>query len=173
MTRFLAEAVVVVHLAFVVFVALGGLLVARWPRLAWLHVPAAAWGVMVEWAGWICPLTPLENAMRARGGGSAYTGDFVDRYMMPLLPAVVVVAGAASAWLEFRLGRRGHAGRFSMLFLASVLYTTLLSCAVLILQREAFGDQHSAGQFVREKLPPQVPVFSNERYGSFANLESV
>ena len=81
----LADLVVVVHLAFVLFVAVGGLLVLRWPRVAWLHLPAAAWGVFVEFAGWICPLTPLENALRVRAGASAYTGTFVDRYLLPLL----------------------------------------------------------------------------------------
>jgi uncharacterized protein DUF2784 len=68
--RATADLVVAVHAAFVVFVVLGGLLVARWPRLAWVHVPAAAWGVFIEFRGWICPLTPLENYLRQRGGSS-------------------------------------------------------------------------------------------------------
>lgn len=83
--RAAADLVVVVHAAFVLFVVLGGLLVVRWPRLAWVHVPAAAWGVLTELAGWICPLTPLENHLRERGGMSTYQGEFVEHYVLPLL----------------------------------------------------------------------------------------
>jgi Protein of Unknown function (DUF2784) len=83
--RRLADLVVLVHALFVVFVVLGGLLVLRWPRVAWLHLPAAAWGVLIEFAGWICPLTPLENALRTRGGGAAYTGGFIEHYLLPVL----------------------------------------------------------------------------------------
>lgn len=83
--RLLADATVVVHLAFVVFVVAGGLLVLRWPRVAWAHLPAAAWGAWVEFAGWICPLTPLENWLRVRGGQSVYAVSFVDQYVMPVL----------------------------------------------------------------------------------------
>jgi len=81
----LADAILVIHFLFVIFVALGGLLVLRWRRVAWLHVPAAAWGVAIEFFGWICPLTPLENALRARAGESTYHGDFIARYLMPVL----------------------------------------------------------------------------------------
>jgi hypothetical protein len=83
--RLLADATVVLHLVFVLFVVAGGLLVVRWPRVAWVHVPAAAWGAWVELAGWICPLTPLENWLRQRGGQAAYTTSFVDQYLMPVL----------------------------------------------------------------------------------------
>jgi hypothetical protein len=83
--RLLADATVALHLAFVVFVVAGGLLVLRWPRLAWLHVPAALWGAFIEFAGWICPLTPLENWLRQRGGGQAYDASFVEHYLIPLL----------------------------------------------------------------------------------------
>jgi hypothetical protein len=83
--RAAADAVVVVHAAFVAFVVLGGLLVLRWRRLAWIHVPAAIWGALIEFAGWICPLTPLEHALRARGGAAAYRGDFVEHYILPVL----------------------------------------------------------------------------------------
>lgn len=76
---------VLAHAAFVVFVVAGGLLVARRPRLAWLHVPAALWGAFIEFSGGICPLTPLENELRARGGLAAYSGDFVARYVLPVL----------------------------------------------------------------------------------------
>lgn len=81
----LADALLVAHLAFVLFVTLGGLLVLKWRRLAWLHIPAAAWGATIEFAGWICPLTPLENDLRARAGQSGYEGDFIARYLMPVV----------------------------------------------------------------------------------------
>lgn len=83
--RFLADLVVVLHLAFVLFVVAGGLLVWRWPRLAWLHVPAAAWGALIEFAGWICPLTPLENRLRRLGGEAGYAGGFVEEYLLAVL----------------------------------------------------------------------------------------
>lgn len=83
--RFLADATVVLHVAFVVFAVAGGLLVLRWPRVAWGHLPAAAWGAWVEFAGWICPLTPMENWLRLRGGQSVYMVSFVDQYVMPIL----------------------------------------------------------------------------------------
>ena len=67
-SAWLADLVVIVHGLFIVFVVAGGLLVLRWPRLAWVHLPAAAWGVLIEWSGWICPLTPLENALRRAAG---------------------------------------------------------------------------------------------------------
>lgn len=85
MFRLSAEAVVLVHIVFVLFVLLGGLLVLRWPRLAWLHLPAAVWGVLVEYSDSICPLTPVENYLRERGGAAAYQGDFIERYILPLL----------------------------------------------------------------------------------------
>jgi hypothetical protein len=81
----MADAVLVLHLAFVVFVALGALLVWKRPRLAWVHLPAAAWGVAIEFGGWICPLTPLENRLRALAGDEPYRGDFIARYLMPVL----------------------------------------------------------------------------------------
>lgn len=83
--RHLADAVVILHFAFVLFVVLGGLLVLRWPRLAWLHLPAAAWGALIELGGWICPLTPLENRFRHRAGESGYAGGFVEHYVLPVL----------------------------------------------------------------------------------------
>jgi hypothetical protein len=81
----LADAVLVAHLGFVLFVVFGGLLVLRWPRCAWLHLPAAIWGVTIEYAGWICPLTPLENALRGRAGEEGYQGDFIARYLLPVI----------------------------------------------------------------------------------------
>ncbi len=81
----MADLIVALHFAFVIFVVLGGLLVLRWPPLIWLHVPAVAWGVLIEFAGWICPLTPLENRLRAQQGETGYEGDFIARYILPVL----------------------------------------------------------------------------------------
>jgi hypothetical protein len=83
--RVLADGLVVLHLGFAVFVAAGGFLALRWPSVVWLHLPAAAWGVIIELTGWICPLTPLEQAWRIRAGSAAYEGDFVARYVAPFL----------------------------------------------------------------------------------------
>ena len=76
---------VIAHAAFVLFVAVGGLLVLRWPRLAWAHIPAAVWGAGIELSGGICPLTPLENLLRRQADRDVYAGDFVSRYLMPAL----------------------------------------------------------------------------------------
>lgn len=100
MYALLAHAVVVLHLAFVAFVVLGGLLVIRRPNWAWIHLPAALWGACVEFAGWICPLTPLENRFRTLAGLAEYQGDFVGRHVLPILypegltRSVQVVLGA-------------------------------------------------------------------------------
>jgi Protein of Unknown function (DUF2784) len=83
--RALADGVVVVHFAFVAFVVLGGLLALRWRRAVWVHLPAAAWGVFVEYSGIICPLTPLEIALRERGRELGYRGDFVSHYVLRVL----------------------------------------------------------------------------------------
>jgi hypothetical protein len=81
----LADLVVWVHLGFVVFVVLGGLLVMKWPRLIWIHLPAVCWGVAIELCGWICPLTPFENWLRHKGGEESYQFDFVAQYLLPIL----------------------------------------------------------------------------------------
>ena len=83
-----ADAVARVHRAFVLFVGFGGLLAWRWPRLGWLHLPAVLWGAWVECAGWLCPLTPLENHLRQAVGESGYAGGFIDHYLWPLLHPV-------------------------------------------------------------------------------------
>lgn len=118
MAVILADALVILHLFFVAFVVAGGFLLVRWPRLAWLHLPAAAWGALIEFSGGICPLTPLENRLRVVGGGSAYGGDFVERYLLPVLypehltlpiqqvlGAVVVAVNLVAYALAYRASR--------------------------------------------------------------------
>jgi hypothetical protein len=83
--RVLADLTVLVHAAFLAFVVLGGLAVLRWRRLVWLHVPAVLWGAVIEFTGWICPLTPLENRFRAGAGAGAYEGGFIDHYILPVV----------------------------------------------------------------------------------------
>ena len=83
--RLLADALLLVHLAFIVFVLLGGLLVRRRRFLAWLHLPAACWGAWVEFSGTICPLTPWEQAARLRAGEAGWQGDFVEHYLLRLI----------------------------------------------------------------------------------------
>jgi len=81
----LAGLVAGVHLLFVVFVILGGVLALRWKWIPVVHVPAAIYGALIEWTGGICPLTPLENRLRVAAGAAAYEGDFVDSYLLTLL----------------------------------------------------------------------------------------
>ena len=81
----LAALTVLVHVLFVVFATTGGWLALRWPRIAWVHLPAAAWAVFVELWGGVCPLTPLEQALRRRAGLGEYSGDFVANYIFPVL----------------------------------------------------------------------------------------
>lgn len=80
-----ANAVLLVHLLFIAFVLCGGLLVLRWHRLAWLHLPAAVWGVIVELMHWQCPLTPLENNLRQAARQAGYQGGFIEHYLIPLI----------------------------------------------------------------------------------------
>ncbi|MFL5461724.1 MAG: DUF2784 domain-containing protein [Gemmatimonadales bacterium] len=81
----LADLVVVLHFAFVLFVAFGGLLVLRWRRLAYLHLPVALYGALIELVGWVCPLTPLEKRLRQSAGLPGYHGGFVEHYILPIL----------------------------------------------------------------------------------------
>jgi len=80
----LADLIVALHFGFILFVSLGGLLVLKWPKLMWLHLPAAIWGASIEFAGWICPLTSLENRLRSASGGQ-YASDFIEHYLMPII----------------------------------------------------------------------------------------
>lgn len=81
----LADLVVLLHLAFIVFVVAGGFLALRWRRLVWAHLPAAVWGAAIEIGGWVCPLTPFENWLRRRGDASAYAGGFIEHYVVPVI----------------------------------------------------------------------------------------
>lgn len=81
----LADCVVIVHVVFVLFVAFGGFLGLRWRSLLWTHVPAAAWGIFIECTGGTCPLTPLENWLRALSGKAGYTEDFIAHYLLAML----------------------------------------------------------------------------------------
>jgi hypothetical protein len=83
--RVAADAIVLLHLAFILWVGLGGLLIGRWPWLAGLHLPAVAWGVFIEVTGGVCPLTPWENALRHGAGEAGYAGGFIDHYVLPLI----------------------------------------------------------------------------------------
>lgn len=118
--RLAADAVVLLHLGFVVFVVAGGLLVFRWRWVALLHLPAVVWAVLLEFRGWLCPLTPLELSLRASGGQAGYSGGFVEHYILPVLyPAeldstlqialgsfVIVINVVLYNWLLWRLKNR-------------------------------------------------------------------
>ncbi len=120
--RSLADLVLVLHLAFIVFVVAGGLLALRWRRAPFVHLPAALWGVFVEVSGGACPLTPLENALRRAAGASGYSGGFIEHYLVPtiypatlsqpvqlLLAGLVVLTNAlvySVVWRRYRSARR-------------------------------------------------------------------
>jgi hypothetical protein len=117
----MADLIVFLHFAFVVFVVLGGLLALRWPRVVWVHVPAVIWGTLVEFTGWICPLTPLENRLRREAGDAGYQGDFIAHYILPalypngltrrdqlMLGAVAIAINVAIYALVFARYRRRH-----------------------------------------------------------------
>lgn len=116
--RAAADALVVFHLGFILFVMLGALLAFRWPRVAWLHLPCAVWGAWVELAGWVCPLTPLEVELRRKAGLEGYSGGFIENYVLPvvypdaLTRAAQLVLGIAvlalNAFLYWRLWRRSR-----------------------------------------------------------------
>lgn len=126
MSALAADAVLILHLAFVVFVVTGGLAVLRWHRLVWVHVPAAVWGAAIEFGGWICPLTPLENHLRQLAGEAGYSGGFIEHYVTAVLypegltrelqislgVAVLVINAAVYAVIIGR-ARRGRSERES------------------------------------------------------------
>jgi hypothetical protein len=81
----LADATVTLHFAFILFVLFGGLLVLWKPRVIWVHLPVALYGVLIEWIGWVCPLTPLENHFRRQAGEAGYAGGFIDQYLLAII----------------------------------------------------------------------------------------
>ena len=81
----LANLVVVTHVAFILFALLGGLLALRWRWMPWVHLPAACWGTAIEFFGWFCPLTPLENSLRRASGSAGYYGGFIERHLVPMI----------------------------------------------------------------------------------------
>lgn len=119
--RLAADAVLLLHLLFIFFVMAGGALVYKWRWIALLHLPAVAWAVLLEFFGWICPLTPIEVELRLAAAQQAYSGSFVEHYLLPLLyPAsldqtlqfllgslVLLVNGVIYAWLLLGLRKQG------------------------------------------------------------------
>ena len=125
--RWLADLVLVVHLLFIVFVVAGGFAAVRWPRLAWAHLPCLAWGALIEFAGWICPLTPLENDLRIASGEAGYSGGFIERYLLP-----IIYPGALNREIQIGLG-------------VSVLALNALAYAWLIARRRRRRAASAAG----------------------------
>ena len=80
-----ADLVVLIHFAFILFVVAGGFLVIKWKKFLLFHIPAVTWGVLIEFFGWICPLTPLENELRAAGGGIGFSGGFIEKYIVSII----------------------------------------------------------------------------------------
>lgn len=120
--RTLADGVVTFHFGFVLFVVLGGLVVLRWRRAAYVHLPCAAWGALIEFGGWICPLTPLEKHLRALGHQPGYAETFVEHYITrAMYPAgltrgmqlaigiFVILVNVLVYWRAFRRRVRGGA----------------------------------------------------------------
>ena len=91
--RIAADLIVLVHFAFVTFVVAGGLLALKWPKMAYLHIPAAVWGAWIGFANWICPLTPLENHLRRLTGEAGYAGGFIEHYITRILYPAGLTAG--------------------------------------------------------------------------------
>lgn len=102
--RILVTAVVLVHMAFVAFVVAGGVLALRWPRAAWIHLPAALWGTLITLVGVTCPLTPLENWLRVRAGATPYETGFLEHYLLPILYPVAMTRGLQIATGVFVIG---------------------------------------------------------------------
>jgi hypothetical protein len=92
-----ADVVVLLHLTFIAFVVVGGLLVLRWRWVAFVHVPVAVYGVVIELVGFTCPLTPLEKALRRRAGSSGYEEGFVEHYVLPVVYPGELTPGVKAA----------------------------------------------------------------------------
>ena len=127
--RAFAELTLATHAVFIAFVVIGGFLAIRVRRVAWFHIPCAIWGALIEFAGWTCPLTPLENVLRRAGGEAGYNEGFIERYLLPLiypgdltrelqflLGALAVGLNLIAYWLVFRRGAKTQAATESRLF---------------------------------------------------------
>ena len=127
--RALAELTLATHAVFIAFVVIGGFLAIRVRRVAWFHIPCAIWGALIEFAGWTCPLTPLENVLRRAGGEAGYNEGFIERYLLPLiypgdltrelqflLGVLAVGLNLIAYWLVFRRGVKTQAPIKSRLF---------------------------------------------------------
>jgi len=120
----MADLLVVVHLAFILFVMLGGLLVLKWRWVMLIHLPSAVWGALLEFQGWVCPLTPLEQKFRVAAGEADYSGGFIQHYLLPVLYpdalthdmqfvlgiSVVVINLLVYGWIAIYLYRRSRGG---------------------------------------------------------------
>jgi hypothetical protein len=117
--RLAADALVLLHALWLAFVVFGALLALRWRRVLWAHVPVVAWGALVEFTGWVCPLTPWENDLRRLGGQEGYAGGFIERYVTAIiypegltreiqigLGVGVLVLNAGLYWWVLRRSRR-------------------------------------------------------------------
>ena len=109
----LADGLLLLHALFVIFVAAGGVLALRWPRITWVHLPAAAWGALIEFLGFTCPLTPLEQAWRRAAGERAYEGGFIEHYVTralypsgltrPVQIALGLVVLGVNGWIYWKV----------------------------------------------------------------------
>ncbi|MBF0284482.1 MAG: DUF2784 domain-containing protein [Magnetococcales bacterium] len=104
MLQILSEMVAILHLGFILFAALGGLLAWRWPRVAWMHLPAVGWAGVVALNGWICPLTRLENFFRQAAGEAGYHGGFIEQWLLPLIYPGLVLSPETTQRLLMVLG---------------------------------------------------------------------
>ena len=85
MNHLFADIIVLFHFTFIVFAIMGGLLVLKWPWVIWIHLPSAMWATVIVLFGWVCPLTPLENMLRRINEDEAYTGGFIEHYIIPII----------------------------------------------------------------------------------------
>lgn len=127
--RIAADLVVVLHLAFILFVGLGALLSLRWKAAAWLHLPALVWGVTIEFTHGVCPLTPLEQRLRAAAGEGSYSGSFIQHYLLPL-----IYPAGLDAWSQYVIG-------------VVVIAVNLAAYAWVLLRRSARGPGKSRGRW--------------------------
>ncbi len=121
---FLADIVTIIHLLFILFVIFGGFLVLKWRWIIYFHIPAAVWGALIEFKGWICPLTPWENQLRQAGGEAGYSGGFIEHYILPVMYPenltqeiqvilgifVIVINLTVYGWIIYRWRKKANAG---------------------------------------------------------------